>query len=73
MWAVIKFHQKRFGHLKKDFSKKLDGGVKFYSPKLRIQKFKKSKFYFEKLYLLGDYLLCFHKEFSKTSTINSLK
>ena len=73
MWTVLKVDKKRLSSLKDDFFKKLGNEVKFYSPKLKLKKYSKSKFYLIDDYLLGDYLLCFHKEFSKSSVPLSLK
>ena len=39
MWAILKFDKKNLYNLKKDFSSKLGSGVKFYIPKIKIQKF----------------------------------
>ena len=63
MWTVLKIDKNKISTLKDEFLKKLGKDVKFYSPKLKLKKYLKSKFYFKEDYLLGDYLLCFHKEF----------
>ena len=73
MWAILKFDRKNFELLKNDFQEKLGDDVKFYSPKLRLKKFLKNRIYFKEINLLGDYLFCFHKDFSKMSVLNSLK
>ena len=73
MWAVLKIDRKNISHLKSDFLKKLGKDVKFYIPKIKLKKFLKKKIYFKESFLLGDYLLCFHKDFSKISVLTSLK
>jgi len=73
MWTVLKIDKNKISTLKDEFLKKLGKDVKFYSPKLKLKKYLKSKFYSKEEYLLGDYLLCFHKEFSKSSVPLSLK
>ncbi len=73
MWAVLKVDKKNLSLLKYDFKRKLGNDVKFYIPKLHIKKFLNKKIYNKEISLLGDYLLCFHKDFSKTSVLTSLK
>ena len=73
MWTVLKIDKKNLSLLKNDFTKKLGKDVKFYIPKLQLKKFLKKKLYIREISLLGDYLLCFHKDFSKRSVLTSLK
>ncbi len=73
MWTIIKFDKKKLSILKEDFSQKLNGNFEIYSPKLLIQKYKKNKLVNKELNLLGDYILCFHKDFKNYKTINNLK
>tara|TARA_B100001996_G_C18640159_1_gene585337 strand:+ start:369 stop:866 length:498 start_codon:yes stop_codon:yes gene_type:complete len=73
MWTIIKFHTKNLSILKNDILNKLGKDVKFYIPKIQLQKFKKNKIYLKESFLLGDYLLCYHKNFSNKNVINSLK
>jgi len=73
MWTIIKFDKKKLSSLKKDFTKKLGKDFVIYSPKLFIQKYKNNKLTNKEFNLLGDYLLCFHKDFQNPTTINKLK
>ena len=73
MWTVLKINNKNLALLKKDFKNKLGKDVKFYVPKLKLKKFLKKKIFVKEISLLGDYLLCFHKDFSKRSVLDSLK
>jgi hypothetical protein len=73
MWAIIKIDRKKINFLEKDFSKKLGNDFKIYRPKLSINKYKKNKLINKEFYLLGDYILCFHKDFKNSNTINKLK
>ncbi len=73
MWTILKFDKKRINFLKKDFTKKLGKDFVIYSPKLSIQKYKNNKLVNREFNLLGDYLLCFHKDFQYSETINKLK
>ena len=73
MWVIIKFDKKNLANLKREFFNKLGTDVKFYLPKLKLTKFLKKKIYIKEILLLGDYLLCFHKDFSKNSILSSLK
>jgi len=73
MWAVLKIDSKNISILKTELSDKLGVDVKFYIPKIQLKKFIKKKKYFKEVSLLGDYLLCFHKDFSKKTILTSLK
>ena len=72
MWAVLKINKKNLELLKKDLCNKLGKDVKFYIPKLKLKKFLKRKIFIKESLLLGDYLLCFHKDFTKRSVLTSL-
>lgn len=73
MWTILKFKKKNLLSLKKEISNKLGKDVLFYSPKIQIKKLNNNTTVVNEKLLLGDYLFCFHKNFSKRSTINSLK
>jgi len=73
MWAVLKINKNNLESLKKDLNDKLGRDVKFYIPKLKIKKFFKRKTSTKEIFLLDDYLLCFHKDFRKNSVLISLK
>ena len=73
MWAVIKFDKKNFHLLKEYFQKKIGKDCVIYRPKILIQKYKNNKLINKEIDILGDYLFCFHKNFSNKSTINQLK
>ena len=73
MWAIIKVDNKSLNLLKNDFFSKLGKEVKFYIPKIQLKKFFKNKIQLKEKYLLGDYLLCHHKDFEKKSVLTSLK
>jgi|TARA_B100002052_G_C15874015_1_gene596085 hypothetical protein len=73
MWAIIKVDNKSLNLLKNDFFSKLGKEVRFYIPKIQLKKFFKNKIQLKEKYLLGDYLLCHHKDFEKKSVLTSLK
>jgi len=73
MWIILKFKKESLPLLKKDFLKYLGQDVKFYLPKLKLQKYVKNKLHYKESFLLGDYLLCFHKGFENKSVISSLQ
>ena len=64
MWTIIKFKQKQISILKDEIIKKLGKDVKFFIPRLKIQKIKNNRVYDKENYLLGNYMFCFHKKFS---------
>ena len=72
MWAVLKINKYNLAILKKELYDKLGCEVKYYTPKLKLKKFFKSRVSIKEHFLLDDYLLCFHKDFSKKSVIASL-
>ena len=65
MWAILKFKKENLSLLKKDLLMYLGNDVQFYSPKIKLQKKVKNKIQNKDNFLLGDYLLCFHKSFEK--------
>jgi len=73
MWTIVKFDKKKLDFLKEDFTKKLGKDFIIYNPKLSIQKYKNNKLINKEFNILGDYLLCFHKDFKNSATINALK
>ena len=73
MWTVIKIDKKKISLLKQEIIEKIGKDVKFYAPKLKLKKYVKSRILIKENYLLGDYLLCFHKEFNKDSVLMLLK
>ncbi len=73
MWTIIKFKKQSLSLLKQDFFKNLGKDVKFYIPKLRLQKYVKNKLHDKESFLLDDYLLCFHESFNNKNIISSLK
>ena len=72
MWVILKFNKKLI-FIKKGFLSYLGNDVKFYLPKLKLQKKARNKLQDIDSFLLGDYLLCFHKSFENKDVINSLK
>ena len=73
MWAIIKIDKKRINHLKEDLKNKLGEDYIIYCPKLIMQKYRNNKLINKEFDLLGDYLLCFHKDFQNPITLDKLK
>ena len=73
MWTIIKFDKKRLPLVKSEFRDRLGSDVYFYEPKLRVVNYSKSKKIIKDISILGDYLLCFHRDFAKQTAISSLK
>jgi len=73
MWTIIKFDKKKLALLKEDFKKKLGNDFKIYYPKLTFRKYKKNKVIKKDCEILGDYLFCFHKNFSDARVLSQLK
>ncbi len=73
MWTVLKVNRKNLTLLKNEFLKKIGNDVIFYIPKIQLKRFLKKNIYIKESLLLGDYILCFHKDFSKKSVLASLK
>mgnify|MGYP001204780889 CR=1 FL=1 len=73
MWTIVKIDKKKFPLLKEDFQIKLGKSCIFYCPKFLFQKYRNNKLLSKEFDLLGDYFLCFHKDFIKPETINKLK
>ena len=73
MWTVIKYSKNELAALKSEFIKKLGDEINFYQPKLKVISYVKSKKIVKDIFILGDYILCFHKDFSKKGVSDSLK
>ena len=73
MWTIIKYKKKNLSMLKSDLSNKIGEDIKFYMPKIQLQKTNKNKIYIRESFLLGDYVLCYHEKFSNKNIINILK
>jgi len=72
MWTIIKIDKKKINLLKKELTNKFGEGGSTYSPKILIEKFKKNKLEKKEFDILGDYLFCYHENFSKTSFLKQL-
>jgi len=73
MWVILKIKNKEFSILKESFLKILGNDVKFYLPKIKIQKFKKNKVKNHEIQILGDYLFCHHEKLKNLNFLQSLK
>ena len=73
MWTILKFDKKNIDLLKKDFISRAGSNLKFYLPKIKIQKqiCKTPKNY--EVNLLGNYIFCYHKKFEDEKFVDSLK
>jgi hypothetical protein len=70
MWAILKIDKKKLFLLKNDLEKILNSKVKFYIPKIKIEKVSKKKARKEFKYeLLGDYVFCFSEKFKIKNNI----
>jgi len=73
MWVILKIKNKELSILKEDFFKKLGKDVKFYLPKIKIQKFNKNKVKSYETCILGDYLFCYHEKLKNLNFLQALK
>ena len=73
MWTIIKVDKKKINFFKEDLTKKIGSKFKIYNPKLITQKYKNNKLIDKEFNLLGDYLFCYHEDFSNKFTINNLQ
>lgn len=73
MWTIICADQNKLGLLEQDLKKKAGTEYEIYSPKIKIQFFKKRKLIDKSIPLLGSYIFCYHPKFKSKDFINSLK
>ena len=73
MWMVLKYKKKEFNFLKRGFTKVLGDLPLIFQPKIKYQKIIKNKLHFLENDILDDYIICYHKKFGNSETINSLK
>ena len=55
------------------YSKILDQILKYITQKISIQKYRNNKLLKKEIYLLGNYVFCFHKKFYEPKIINNLQ
>ena len=73
MWVILKIKRKELSILKESFLKSLGNDVKFYLPKIKIQKIQKNKVKNYETHILGDYLFCHHEKLRNSNFMQSLK
>lgn len=73
MWSIIRFHKKNESILKNSLREKFGNNVKFYSPKIVIQRKIKNFFIRREQNILGDYLFCYHESFKAENIFYTLK
>ena len=73
MWTVLKINNNSFITLKNEIFSKIGKETIFYNPKIKINKFMKSKTYTMDSYLLGDYILCYNKNFKNRNFLTAIK
>jgi len=73
MWVIAKVKFSELNIFKKELKKKFDENLKFYYPKIQLEKIlnnKKRKY--DKL-LLGEYVFCQHENFKNSKLIHQLR
>ena len=73
MWSIIKFNKNKEKILKVNLIKKFGEEIKFYSPKILIQKKRKNLYQKIEKNILGDYIFCFHKKFKEKNYTEIIK
>lgn len=73
MWIVLKYKSNELQNLKYDFKNKLGEMPIFFQPKVKYQKYSKNKYISFDNFILGNYLLCYHKKFKQNSMLDNLK
>ena len=73
MWTVLKFDKKKIRLFTQQLQQRFGKEFEIYSPKISYQKFRNNKLVKKEFDLLGDYIFCFSKNFSKCSFINELQ
>ena len=73
MWFVIKSQKNKFNFTKSNLKSLLGKDVKFYFPKVLIQKYRKKKLIEKEINLLGDYIFLFHKDLFFEKNLNNLR
>ena len=75
MWIIAKIKKNNFNIFKYSIKKKLPT-IKFYTPKILIQKLRKKTIKHSDFFILEDYIFCFNKEFeniNKKIELNYIK
>lgn len=74
MWAVIKVKNKyNFEHLKSNLINVLNSDLKFFAPRMKIQKYKSNKFFHKDFFILGNYIILYHSNLKNSFFLNQIK
>ena len=78
MWTIIKYKKDNFNFLRSELTNKLGREIKFYNPKILINKFdkklkKNDKIKKQEINLLGNYCFCYHADLRNPQKIEFLK
>ena len=73
MWIILKYKKNEFNFLKRDFSEILGDVPLIFKPKIKYQKLIRNKLHFLENDILGDYLICYHKQFKDINILGILK
>jgi hypothetical protein len=73
MWTIAKIEKKKINLLKSDLSKKLGSDFQLYNPKVILERYSLNKLKKKEVSILGNYIFCHHRAFSRNETISNLK
>lgn len=73
MWLVVKYRKSEYNLFKSDIKKVLGDLPFIFRPKLKYQKLVRNKLQFIENFVLGDYLICYHKKFKSSHIFSALK
>ena len=73
MWIVIKFEKNKLNFVMNNIKSTFGKDVKFYFPKVSVQKFKKRKLVEKEINLLGDYIFLSHKYLYLEKNLHNLR
>lgn len=65
MWTILKFNRRDVNLLFEDLKKKVGKDIIIYKPKVIVESFRKNKLIKKEIDILGDYLICYHKNFNQ--------
>jgi len=73
MWIVAKIKNKELDIFKNNLTKRFDKNIKFYYPKIEYVRYFGNKSKKLERSILGNYIFCYHAQFSKESSINTVR
>lgn len=74
MWVAINVkNNSKLNLIRNSLAKILGSNLKFFAPKIQIQKLKSNKFIYKDFFVLGNYVLIYHEDLKRKIVFNQIQ